>query len=312
MASDKVDKNLESVHTEAEAVNYLKDMIKHLQEENSLLQQELLKTKHAQTNKIGFAFLMIGVSAFAASILSNNTAIAFIGLGMTFWGALFMFVRPVRFVRGALLDWTVASSYATIDRILEDLNYKGQGIYVPPFPKEVYLPEHLKNLKEIIVYITATNIMWTARAEDKFPMPTLDEIAQARFMLKNPRGITIIPPGNGLLDIYEKELKIDFSKANLDYIQRSLPRLISDLRLAASVEIRKSHWTIDVTIKNSIYEDLYSPKRGLKSVHIAGCPLASSLACVLTKTTGKLVTIVKDQASPESNEVKVWYRMLES
>jgi hypothetical protein len=311
MYSDKNDEKRESaLPTETSTVEYLKGLIKHLQEENKLLEQELSTTKQAPTNKIGFAFLIVGVLAFFASVVSSSTPLALIGLGVTFWGTLFMFVRPIRFVRATLLDWTAVSSYATIDRILEDLRYKGQGIYIPPFPKEVYLPEHLKNLKEIIVYITADNVL--PQVAEKFPMPNLDEIARACFLLKNPRGITIIPPGNGLMDVLEKELKVDFSKVKLDYIQKSVPRLISDLQLAQSAEIKKSHWLVDVTIKNSIYEDLYSPKRGLKSVHIVGCPLASALACALAKTTGKLVTIVKDQVLSESHEVKIWYKMLES
>jgi hypothetical protein len=310
MSSDTVDEKRKGAFAaEPATVEYLKDLTKHLQEENNLLKQELSKTKQAPTIKIGFIFLIIGGLAFFASVSSSSTPLALIGLGLVFWGALFIFVRPIRFVRGTLLDWTAASSYATIDRILEDLKYKGQGIYVPSFPKEVYLPEHLKKLKEIIVYITADKLL--PQATEKLPTPTLDEIAQARFILENPRGIAIIPPGSGLMDILERELKVDFSEVKFEYLQKFLPSLLNDLRLTESVVIEKGHWLVSIKIKNSIYEELYYPKRGLKSVHIVGCPLASALACALAKTTGKLVTIVKDQASPESHELKIWYKVLE-
>lgn len=315
MSSDKVEEKPARIwraraHTETVTAEYLKDLTKHLQEENRLLKQELSKTKQAVTNKIGFAFLIMGIIAFFVSVVSSSSPLAFIGLGVTFWGAIFIFVRPVRFVKGYLLDWTAVSSYETTDRILEDLKYNGQGIYIPPFPKEVYLPEHLKSLKEIIVYITADDV--SPQVVEKLPMPTLDEIARARFLLENPRGITIIPPGSGLMNIFENELKRDFSKVKVDYVQESFPRLLRDLGLAENVEMKKSHWLIEVTIRNSVYEDLYSPKRGLKSVHVVGCPLASAIACAFAKTTGKLVAIVKDQASPESHEVRIWYKMLES
>ncbi len=311
MHSERDDEKPEAaLNTEASTVARLKDLVKHLEEENRLLRQELSTTKQAPANRIGFVFMIVGVLAFFASVSMSSTPLAFIGLGLTFWGILFTFLRPIRFVKATLLDWTATPSYATIDRMLEDLNCKGQGIYVPPFPREVFLPEHLRNLKELIVYITRDSVL--PQTVEKLPMPTLDEMAQARFLLKNPRGIIIIPPGNGLMDIFEKEMKVDFSEVKVDHIQKFLPKLLNDMRLAESVDIRCSHWLVEVTFKNSIYEDLYSPKRGLKGVHVVGCPLASALACALAKTTGKLTTIVKDQVSPESHEVKIWYKMLQS
>jgi hypothetical protein len=79
---------------------------------------------------------------------------AFIGLGLTFWGAIFALARSGKYVESSLLDATAKFAYSTIDRMINDLKFNGQGYYIPAFPKDVYLPEYLKNLKEPVVFIS--------------------------------------------------------------------------------------------------------------------------------------------------------------
>jgi hypothetical protein len=42
--------------------------------------------------------------------VNASTVLAFIGLGLTFWGALFLFARPIKFVKSILLDFTAIST----------------------------------------------------------------------------------------------------------------------------------------------------------------------------------------------------------
>lgn len=104
--------------------------------------------------KIGIAFIIPGVLALIFSILNDSSILAFIGLGLTFWGALFFFIKPERHVHESLLDLTAISIYTTVDRIIKDLKIERNGYYIPPYPKDVYIPEHLKSLKEAIVLIS--------------------------------------------------------------------------------------------------------------------------------------------------------------
>ena len=72
-------------------------------------EDENLKLRQAvrvQPVKISIMFLVPGILSLAFSITSNSQVLAFIGLGLTFWGALFLFVRPLRYVEGSLLDST--------------------------------------------------------------------------------------------------------------------------------------------------------------------------------------------------------------
>jgi len=278
--------------------------LEELQRENELLKHELLKSKHTPSNKIGIIFLIIGALVLSASYVVSSQILAFIGLGLTFWGGLFLFARPMKFVRSTVLDSTAISSYITIDRITEDLNYRGKPIYVPPYPKEAYLPEYLKGLKEMIVYIPA---------EDVVVIPTIEEMAKKQFLLKNPKGICIAPPGYGLVNLFEKELKAEFTQINKDRLYSSLSAIIvNNLELAKEFEINPENDLIHLKVVASVYKDLYSVEMAFKSIHSIGCPITSAVACALAKTTGKLVTIVKDEISPDLRTIEVWYQILEA
>jgi len=283
-------------------------ILEELEKENQLLKRALHKSKRTPSDKIGIGFLVSGALVLSASFLASSTVLAFIGLSLIFWGALFLFVKPVKFVRSSLLDFTAASSYATIDRITEDLNYKGRPIYIPPYPKEAYLPEYLKGLKEMIVYIPPH-----ARAQDTTAMPTIEEMAKRQFLLQNPKGICIVPPGYGLINLFEKELKTEFTQIDVERLCSSLPTIIVDsLELAREFEINQENNIFHLKAIDSVYKALYSSEQSFKSIHSIGCPLTSAVACALAKTTGKLVTIVRDAVSPDLKTIEVWYQTLEA
>jgi len=289
--------------TEPTKVQSLVEDLQFLQSENEALKQELLRYRRLPSGKIGFTLLVIGALVLVASFVATSTVLAFIGLGLALWGALFLFAKPIKFVRSTLLDSTALSSYTTIDRIIDDLNYKGKPTYIPPYPKEAYLPEYLKGLKEMVVFISAKDIT---------TMPTIEEIAKKQFLVKNPKGICVTPPGLGLVSLFEKELRADFTKIDLDSLYNSLPKVIvNNLELASNFEIDAEKELIHVKITESGYKDLYSKEHKLKSVHSVGCPLTSAVACALAKTTGKLVTITKSNISPDSKTIDVWYQTLE-
>jgi len=292
-----------SKETELTEVQFLVEDLQLLQSENEVLRQELLRYRRLPSSKIGFTLIIVGALVLVASFVATSTVLAFIGLGLTFWGALFLFAKPIKFVRSTLLDSTALSSYTTIDKIMDDLNYKGKPTYIPPYPQEAYLPEYLKGLKEMIVFISAKDIT---------TMPTLEEMAKRQFLVKNPKGMCITPPGFALVSIFEKELGADFTKIDLDGLYKSLSTVIvNNLELASSFEIDAEKELIHVKITESAYKDLYSIEYKLKSVHSVGCPLTSAVACALAKTTGKLVTIAKSHVSPDLKTIEAWYQTVE-
>lgn len=282
---------------------YLVEALKQLQVENEKLRFELRKLKRIPSGKLGILFIIPGALALIFSITTESHVLAFIGLGLTFWGALFFFVKPVKYVKSELLDSTAISSYSTIDRIIKDLKYKGTSYYIPPYPKEVYLPEYLKGLKDMIVFISA---------DSSSDMPSIEEMAKRRFILENPRGICVAPPGSGLLTQLEKALRTNFTKLNLESLCENLPKtVVEDLQIAKEMEMKTERKHVYVKISDSTYKNLYDRKKNLKSVHLLGCPLVSAIACAIAKTTGKIVTIYKDEVSSDNKTIEAWYRFVE-
>ena len=307
MALDKTGKSQKKQKTEDKSAElsttqYLVETIKRLQAENENLKLELTKSRRIPSSKIGIIFLIPGILSLAFSIYTTSSVLAFIGLGLTFWGALFFFVRPIKYVQSTLLDSTAITSYSTIDRIIKDLNYKGKSFYIPPYPKDIYLPEYLKGLKNMIVFISA---------DSDASMPSIEEMAKSRFLLENPKGISIAPPGLGLLTLFEKELKTDLTHLNLNELYDSLSNTILEhFQLAKEIEIKPEKDTIHLKIVDSTYKDLYSKEENLKSIHLLGCPIVSATACAIAKTTGKMVTIVKDEVSLDNQTIQVWLQIL--
>jgi hypothetical protein len=261
------------------------------------------RTRHASAAKISAVFLVPGILSLIFSIYKDSQVLAFIGLGLTFWGALFLLIKPSTYVKGNVLDASLTSTYTTVDRIISDMKIKGRSYYIPPYPKDVYLPAHLKGLKETLVFISAN-------MQDSFP--ALEELARSKFITQNPKGICISPPGLGLVAQIEKELKTDPARIDLDTLCETLPQtILENFQLATEMEMKHDKNEIQLRIQNNIYANLYTMEN-LKSPSIIGCPLVSATACLIAKTTGKTVTIQTIRPSPEAHTVAIIYQTQET
>jgi len=165
--------------------------------------------------------LLSGTIALFASILYSSSIIAFIGLGLTFWGALLLFIKPTKYVKASFIYSTGLSSLKVIDRIITDLNYRGKAIYLPP--------KYVKTIK----------------------------------------GGTVFIP----------------SKHNM----------------------------IKVKITRSIFNDFCNEVRTLSNIcGSLGCPLCSSIAIALNRTTSKPVVIEKYELSGDGKTIEIDYRIIEN
>jgi len=253
--------------------------------------------------QIGVIFAVTGILSLLVAVYKQSEVLAFIGLGLTLWGVLFFLVRPVMYVRGSLLNPASEPLYSTIDRILNDSKYEGRALYVPPYPKRAYLPEHLKGLKETVVFIPA--------GSDTVP-PPIEEMATGKFMTQNPKGILITPPGSDLMDQLEKTARIDFTKTSLEDLCDILPQqILENFQLAKEIEMKAENNQIQLKISDSIYTDLYRDET-LKSLKLLGCPLVSAVACAIAKATGKTVSLQKITTSPDAKTVEVSYSLVEA
>lgn len=280
------------------SVQALLERIQQLENEKEDLRLELWKQGRKPSGRIAYVLLAFGAASVISSVFYVSSILAFIGLTLIFWGALLLFMKPIRYVKTSLLDSTAISSLTTIDRVISESNYKGKAVHLPP------LPYFLKGYKGGVVYISSKKEMI---------LPPVHEVSGKKVFVKNPQGICIVPPGLSLVNLYEKELGKEFTKVDLEYLKNNLPRLfVENLEIAKNLEINRESNLIHVKITGSVYKDFCTEVRQLSNVcNSFGCPLCSSIACALSRALGKPITIEKNEVSPDGDVIEAYYRVIE-
>jgi hypothetical protein len=272
--------------------------------------------KISPTRLVSWFLLALGLIALAFSIIYTSSILAFVGLGLTFWGALTLYIASEKYVKQTLLDHTTTPLLTDLNQILTELKYQGKAIYLPP--------KYLKDFETTKIYITKN---------ENTNLPTPEEIQQQenKTFLKNPEAALIIPPGFALSKLFEKTLGTTFTKVDLEYLQQNLPKLfIEDLEIAENLEIQtkpskaakeltdsvslihSKNDTIHVKIANSIYKDICKEARQLSYIcGSIGCPICSAIACAIAKASGKPVTIEKTEYTEDDKIIKVEYKITE-
>jgi len=123
----------------------------------------------------------------------------------------------------------------------------------------------------------------------------------------------LVPSGVALANLFERELGTSFVKVDLEYLMRNLPRVfVEALEIAEDFELSVEGGRVHVQIDGSIYKALCSEVRGLSRVcEVFGCPLCSSIACALARTSGKPVVMDGNEFSQDGKTLDVYYRVLE-
>jgi len=273
--------------------------------------------KTSPTRLVSWFLLALGLIALALSIIYASSILAFTGLGLTFWGALLLYISTEKYVKQILLDPTITPSLTNLNQILTELKYKGKAIYLPP--------RYLKDFETTKIYIPKNK-------NTNLPTPEQIQQQENKTFLKNPEAALITPPGFSLSKLFEKTLGKTFIVVNIEYLQQNLPKLfIEDLEIAENLEIQiEPHKVakkladsaaatqlkndiIHVKITNSIYKDMCEEARKLPHTFgTIGCPLCSAIACALTKATGKPIIIEKIQPSEDDKIIEANYRVLET
>jgi hypothetical protein len=269
------------------------------------------------TKLICTTLIFAGAIALAFSINYTSSILAFIGLGLVFWGAILHYVQPEEYTKKVLLDAAVLPALTTLNQMMQELDYKGKAIYLPP--KYLIHPEGNK------VYIP--------KQEDG-KLPALKQILkhESQLFIKNPQGIVLTPPGAELTKLLEKTLGTSLTKVDLKHLQENLPKLfIEDLEIAENLEmeieqdkvirktngpvflIKAKHRTVHVRIANSVYNDVCREAMKLRRIYgSVGCPICNAIACALTKVTAKPVIIEKIDLSADGGTIEASFRLLEA
>jgi len=250
------------------------------------------KGRHVSSSAvIGYGLTGVGGLSLILSAVLTSTVLAFIGLGLTFWGALLLFIRPRHYVRSDLMDSTALSSLRSIDRVITSLGYNQKGIYMPasnPEKTVVFIPS--QPLKEI---------------------PKIEQIEKEVFV-KDPEGITIIPPGLALANFFEGQLGVKFAEWSLKEMTERLPKLlIENLEMVQDCTITVDNDNVTFKFVESVYSKFCAMLRdSTKVCSSLGCPMCSAMACVLAQVSHRPVEFDKDKYSTDGATVESSYHIL--
>jgi len=243
---------------------------------------------------VPYTLLALGLVSLIISAFSGLYVPAFIGLGLTFWGALLLYLTPIKYVNLELVNATASSSLANLERTLSNTETTGKGVYLPP--------ERLKDYQSSLVFIP--------RKPDD-PLPEPEETDLEKLHSDNPGGILLTPPGLALSRLFENKLGTSFTETDLPYLQKRLPKLFEELEITRNLSIQVEDNTVTVEVTTHIFKDLCEETKKLpKTQEAVGCPFSSAIACAVAKASGKPVTIEKEMQNLDGS-TRITYRLLE-
>ena len=233
--------------------------------------------------RINSLLFIFGVAILYLSISFNSSVLAFVGLGLVFWGAILFFVGSSRYVKEELLLTATKSSLSSLRELILELGYEGKGIYLPP--------KYLRNFESSKVFISKTS---------KMVLPSTAQIQDKNsIILKKPDGLLVTPPGFELSVLFEETLGVSFIQKDLSFIILNLRRLlVEELEIAQNVETETTDNFIHIRIENSVYKNMGT--------------LSSAIACILAKTSGNLVIIENRKSSKDGEIIDLNYHLYES
>ena len=254
----------------------LKEIISALENNNKELEQELSVIKNKPQGGIAYILLSIGLISLAISVIHSNNIFAFIGVAITFWGAILLYIKPNKFTRIEIVTSTINPLYENIYNIINNLDYKGEPIYISA--------SSLGSYQKSYIYIPKYQAS---------PIIEEEQLISNIIFYDNPLSIKISPPGLELVKLIEREMGKNISSINIEYIKENLSNsVVEKLEMAKSLQMEINNQEIQIIIKNNIFEENIikniENKEILKKI---GDPLISAIGCILTITIKKPVQI---------------------
>ena len=264
--------------------------------------------------------LLLGTISLITSIGYNSSILVFIGLGLVFWGAILLYVKPEEYARKTLLEAVLSPSLTTLNQMIQELGYKGDRNI--PAPKILHKP---RNHKDLYIRIQTQYRPPNTRTNPKLREPTRSQ---------NPTRLVNHTNRNSIVKTVRRISRNKLHQNRPRNLQQKLPNLIiEDLEIAENLEIQEENdpterkeytmasgtqgthmknTTIHAKITKPIYEnmlkDAEDPSQLASSIT---CPLRSAIAIAITKATGKPVRIADTKDSEDGNIIEATFEVIE-
>jgi hypothetical protein len=258
--------------------------------------KKLWKALRRGTIRLGLGVTSIGAVSLTISYLSSSTILTFIGLGLTLWGLLLLYISQPRSIPRKVFDVLSFSMLRSIDAIVDEL-YHGESVVH-------FYHENGNGLAQGYIYFTRPN-----GAVQNYVQLNSQEISQ-----NDPNGTVILSPSQGLLDLFEKELNVNLANIDFPFLERTLPDiLVEELKLVDYflIEANDDTFAIRFSGEPSVHLCRLINEKSKIGYRI-GCPVCSVLALALSKSTGRPIRIKQTITEGDGNNIRTVYEKIRS
>jgi hypothetical protein len=219
--------------------------------------------------------LLLGFVGIVVSILdlpfANSTILVFAGLGLTFWGALLLYVKPEKYVKVRVVEAILASQLAAVNRLLSDPTHQRS---VPV----IFPPHFLERYPEGGVFLSDRS-----------------DLQAGQEMLSEPHftaGTYLPSTGRGLLPVLQAGY--DGTRTDVVAMEQHLSRLLPQLELAEGVELTGDGDYLHLVLTGPPFTALcHAQHCGIV------CPVCASIALFLSSVLRK--PLLLDESARSTN-----------
>ncbi|MDQ3562340.1 MAG: hypothetical protein M3382_05015 [Thermoproteota archaeon] len=259
--------------------------------------KKLWKALRRGTIRLGLGVTSIGAVCLIISYLTSSTILTFIGLGLTLWGLLLIYVTQPSSIPRRVFDVLSFSMMKSIDAIVDEL-YHGDGVVH-------FYHANRNGLAQGYIYFTHRS----NGVVRNYVHLNSQEISQ-----NDSSGTSILSPSQGLLDLFEKELNVNLAKIDFPFLERTLPDiLVEELKLVDYflIEANDDTFAIRFSGEPSVHLCKLINEKSKIGYRI-GCPVCSVLALALSKFTGRPIRIKQTITEGDGSNIRTVYEKIMS
>jgi hypothetical protein len=245
--------------------------------------------KLTTSKMLSISLIIIGTFTFSFSTLSSLSLGINIGLGLLLSGIVIGYVTSQEFIKKKILSLQLFSTYRFLENNLKEIGEFKQAIYLP------------KDLTK-----NSNNTLILKNKNEKKPKSKNSK--QKNILLGSDK---LVPPGNELSQLLEKKLNTNFENANLEFLAKKLPNIVTeDLEIATNFKIKNHQENIIAEFENSIFNSKEFNKKFSDIIKTFGCPLSSALAIAIATSTDKPTTIADYKTNTQNKTTTVIYKQM--
>jgi hypothetical protein len=275
-------------------VEDIEEKIKILEAQKSRLQSELWKVKRKPGSEVAYILLALGLIFSALAVMHSHNVSAYIGIALTFWGALLLYVKPTNYIRKEILEKSIEGFMTDMEHILEKLNFSGIPKYVSQGT--------LAGFKKVKIVLTKTDLS---------QLPSDEQLSDDRMFLDEPPTMILTPPGFELSKLIEQELNVDLLSITISDLLKYLEKaLVEGLEIAKSFKAEFHDNIVQAIIQETTFDAIIKQINKNGILKYIGDPLISAVACTLVLNTRQMIVINTIDFDDLNNSTKVIYEII--